>query len=395
MPIFCKAVKMLKDRFLIFTFSIFLFFPAEVETEGYSLRGFDERIQEGIDLIYSLQFESADNHFLKIIESDPENPLGYFFRAMVAWWRILIDLEDDSNDEKFYDLLELCIEVCNARLKKNPFDFDSVLFKGGALGFRGRLRGDRGDYLGAARDGLRALPLLNKSREMEATNKDILFGQGLYNYFADVMPKRHKILRPIMFFLPEGDREGGLSQLRLAAREGRYAKAEAAYFLAQIYRVFEDDFYSSLPYLESLYKRYSDNALFHRYLARNLIEVGQWQRGAKLYTVYIENARSGEPGYHVHGEIESHYYLGRLAYFKKDWDNARDHFLALESLLTVPFRKRDAAFAALANLNLGMIADGLSQREEAIGFYRRVLDLPPSSDSHTKAERFLNKPFEY
>ena len=393
---FCMNVNRLQLRSSIYTLlAFFLLGPTDVKSESYSLRGFDSRIQEGIDLIYGLHFQSADNHFLEIIESDPANPLGYFFRAMVAWWRVLIDLEDESHDENFYVLLERCIEVCNARLKNDPFDFDSVLFKGGALGFRGRLRGDRGDYLGAARDGLRALPLLNKSREMEVTNKDILFGQGLYNYFADVMPKRHKILRPIMFFLPDGDREMGLEQLRIAAHEGRYAKAEAAYFLAQIYRVFEEDFNSSLPYLESLYRRYSDNALYHRYLARNLVEVGQWERGSRLYSDYIKCVRAGNPGYHVHGEIESHYYLGRLAYFKKNWGSARDHFLALENLLSVPLRKRDLAFASLANLNLGMIADRLSQREEAIGFYTRVLDLPSYSDSHSKAQRFLERPFEY
>jgi len=373
----------------------FLLITSEAKPDVYTLRGYDARIQSGIDMIYGLQFEAADSHFLKIIESDPENPLGFFFRAMVAWWRVLIDLEDESKDKEFYTLLERCIEVCDVRLKKDPFDFDSILFKGGALGFRGRLRGDRGDYLGAARDGLRALPLLNKSREMEATNKDILFGQGLYNYFADVMPRRHKILRPIMFFLPDGDRATGLDQLKEAARKGRYARAEAAYFLAQIYRVFEDDFHSSLPYLESLYNQYSNNALYHRYLARNLVEVGQWQRGAQLYTDYIERVGSGEMGYHVHGEIESHYYLGRLAYFRSNWGDARDHFLLVEGLLPAPLRTRDAAFASLANLNLGMMADRHSQRQEALGFYRRVLELPSHSDLHSKAERFLNEPYDY
>ena len=373
----------------------FLLIPSEAKPKGYTLLGYDARIQSGIDMIYSLQFESADSHFLKIIDADPENPLGYFFRAMVGWWRVLVDLEDESKDKEFYALLERCIEVCNVRLKKDPFDFDSILFKGGALGFRGRLRGDRGDYLGAARDGLRALPLLNKSREMEATNKDILFGQGLYNYFADIMPKRHKILRPIMFFLPEGDREVGLDQLKEAAREGRYAKAEAAYFLAQIYRVFEADFHSSLPYLESLHKQYSNNALYHRYLARNLVEVGQWQRGARLYRDYIERVHSDEPGYHVHGEIESHYYLGRLAYFRSDWGKARDHFSLVERLLPAPLRTRDAAFASLANLNLGMISDRHLQRREALGYYRRVLELPSHSDLHSKAERFLDVPYDH
>ena len=58
--------------------------------------------------------------------------------------------------------------------------------------------GDRGQYLRAAGDGLKCLPLLNKSRSMEPTNKDILFGQGIYNYFAEVMPRQHQWLRLMM-----------------------------------------------------------------------------------------------------------------------------------------------------------------------------------------------------
>ena len=103
---------------------------------------------------------------------------------MTSWWRVLIDLEDRSHDELYYDQLQECIDVCDARLEEDPDNFDAILFKGGAIGSRGRLRGDRGKFLGAARDGLRSLPLLKRSRNLEPTNKDILFGQGIYDYFA-------------------------------------------------------------------------------------------------------------------------------------------------------------------------------------------------------------------
>ena len=44
------------------------------ETTPYSVRAFDPRVQHGIDLIYNLQFETADRYFEEIIAADPANP---------------------------------------------------------------------------------------------------------------------------------------------------------------------------------------------------------------------------------------------------------------------------------------------------------------------------------
>ncbi len=361
--------------------------------ETYTLRGQDERIQRGIDLIYNLHFDEADAHFDHIIAAAPDNPLGYFFSAMVAWWRVLIDLEDRRHDEAFYDRLARCIAVCDQRLQNQPLDFDAILFKGGAIGFRGRLRGDREQYIQAARDGLRSLPLLEQSRQLEPSNRDILFGQGLYNYFADVMPQRHAIIRPVMAFLPDGNRELGLQQLREVAQQGRYARTEAAYFLAQIYRLFEEDHNAALPYLQELYARYPRNALFHRYTARNLIEVGRWAEGVTLYKDYVKRSAAHQVGYHAHGRIEAQYYLGRFAFFKRDFNEAQVQLSAVDERVNATSRERDQAYAALANLYLGMIADLRGDSAKAQQRYDRVLALPVQGDSHKRAKRYAQTPY--
>lgn len=367
--------------------------PASGDDAAYTMRGFDPRIQQGVDLIYNLRFAAAERHFAAVIAAAPDNPLGYFFRAMVAWWRVLIDLDDESHDEAFYALLQACVDVCDRRLEQDPMDFDAILFKGGAIGFRGRLRGDRGDYLKAARDGLRCLPLLKKSRQLDPTNKDILFGQAIYNYFAEVMPKHHAIIRPIMVFLPDGDRELGIQQLEQVAREGIYARTEAAYFLAQIYRMFEEDNRQALPYFEELYTRYPDNALFHRYTARLLVELGHWPRGAALYEEYVRRSLADQTGYHRHGRVEAQYYLGKYAFFRRRYPEARGHFAAVDSLVGPSKRERDQAYAALANLLLGQIHDLQDQRPEAIARYERVRDLPDYAKSRDRAKRYLQAPY--
>ncbi len=362
--------------------------------QSYTLRGFDARVQHGIDLIYSLKFEEADRYFERVIAADPDNPLGHFFLAMATWWRVVIDLESRSHDQDFYALLKRCIEVCDRRLKRDPKDFDAVLFKAGAIGFRGRLRGDRHQFLRAAGDGIKSLPLLETSRELEPTNKDILFGQGVYNYFAEVIPREYPVVRPIMWMLPRGDRTKGLKQLKQVAREGRYARTEAIYFLAQIYRIFEKDKRSALKFLEQLYQRYPDNALFHRYLARTLIDVGQWNRGTALYNEVIRRSREGRTGYHVRGHVEALYYVGRSALYWRRLEEAKAALAAADSIGPEADSKRSRRFMVLANLMLGKIHDVQDKRRQAVERYERVLQLPDFSNCHEQARKYLKDPYK-
>ena len=364
----------------------------ESEGAAYSIRGFDSRIQHGIDLIYGLQFDAADRYFEAVITGDPDNPLGHFFLAMVTWWRVLIDLDDTTHDDAFYQLLERCIQVCDRRLEEDPDDFDAILFKAGSIGFRGRLRGDRGQYLRAASDGLKCLPLLTKSRSMEPTNKDILFGQGIYNYFAEVMVRKHPIIRPIMWLLPDGDRQLGLQQLREVAEEGMYARTEAAYFLAQIYRVFEEEKASALPFLRELLSRYPDNALFHRYTARTLADLGRWKQSAQLYQEVAGRSRQGRAGYHVRGFVEAVYYLGKSSFYRNRLEAATTHFSAVDSL-EAEWTSDGEGYAAPANLFLGMIADLRSNRAGATAHYERAIELSEDGDTRRLARRHLGKPY--
>jgi tetratricopeptide (TPR) repeat protein len=357
----------------------------------------DPRIQQGIDLIYQLRFEEADDYFEHIIEADPDNPTGHFFLAMVGWWRVLVDLEDRSHDDDLYALLDRCIEVCDRRLHEDPDDFDAILFKGGAVGFRGRLRGDRHEFVRAARDGLRCLPLLKKSRQLEPSNKDILFGQGIYNYFAEVIPKRHRMVRPIMMFLDDGDRELGLQQLEEVAREGRYARAEALYFLAQIYRMFEEDDSRALPYLVELHEMYPENALFHRYRARTLVALGRWVEGIGHYEEIARRSRDNASGYHIRGHIEAVYYIGKNAFRQRRREAAIGNLALADSLASTLGDASDEqvanGYTALANLYLGMTYSELGQQDAAVQSYARVLDLPQQGRSHELARKYRKEPY--
>ncbi len=235
----------------------------------------DARVQRGIDYIYNIEFEKADREFAEVIRLAPDHPAGYFFQAMTEWWRILSNFDDESHDKHFYEMLDHVVDICEKRLENNENDVTALFFKGGAVGFRGRLRANRGAWLAAANDGLVALPAVRKAFKLEPANYDVLLGMGIYNYYADVVPSEYPIVKPLMIFLPSGDKKKGLEQLERAAQKARYAKTEAMYFLVQTcYFTYEKQFVRALELARELHERYPRNPLFHRMVGRCYVSMG-------------------------------------------------------------------------------------------------------------------------
>ena len=141
----------------------------------------DESLLIGINYIYHIKFDSASVIFSDYIKKNPDDPSGYFFDALLAWWKINLNKSDESNDELFFDKAGKVIQICDKLIDKNEKDSRAIFFKGGILGYRGLLKSLRDSWLKAAEDGKEALNLLEYATELEPNNKDAFFGIGIYN----------------------------------------------------------------------------------------------------------------------------------------------------------------------------------------------------------------------
>ena len=120
-------------------------------------------------------------------------------------------------------------------------DVDALFFKGGSIGFRGRLRAFRESWLKAADDGREALPIVEEAASLDPNNMDVQLGFGIYNYYAAVIPNENPLIKPLMIFFPDGDKEKGIQQLKNTAFNGKFAKYEARYFLMTLYYRYENN----------------------------------------------------------------------------------------------------------------------------------------------------------
>jgi len=360
---------------------------------GQTLSAFDSVARRGIDRVYNLEFERAEEDFHQLVRMRPEHPAGHFLLAMVDWWRILIDLEDERYDERFLSALDRVVEMCDSLLDVREGDVTAIFFKGGAIGFQGRLLFHRDDYLEAANAGRRALPLVQEAMELDPGNYDILLGSGIYNYYADVIPEQYPFVKPLILFIPPGDKKKGLEQLTLASERALYASIEATYFLLQAYYFHERDYVKALEIARRLHARFPDNMLFHRYVGRAYVSMGNWEGATAVFREIRARADSKQRGYGPAIEREAVYYIATDAMQSHRYDEALSAFYRCDELSRGLDRKEASGYMALTNLKIGMIYDLQGKRPLALSQYRKVKDMKEFRDSHDQADRYLGTPY--
>ncbi|MBR9976459.1 MAG: hypothetical protein KFH87_00085 [Bacteroidetes bacterium] len=344
-------------------------------------------IRKGIHDTYNMKFESADESFREVARAYPEHPTGEFFLAMVEWWRILIDLDDESRDKRFVSMLDNVIDLCDKRLKRNSNDMAGLFFKGGAIGFKGRLLASRKSWVKAATTGRDALPVVMDAAEIAPRNADLAFGTGIYDYYAAVLPDRYPVLKPLMLFLPTGDKELGIKALKHAAENGRYANYEAMYFLLQVYYSMENKPSSALTYARKLQETFPENPVFHRYLGRTYIKLGNWERAARVFADISGRVAAGKRGYSANMQREAEYYLGYNAMLTRNFNDAMKHLVECDRL-SRSLDDEPSGFMIMANLRMGQVHDLMKQRNYAVRQYDKVLRMPDFKRSRDLAGKY-------
>ncbi|HUI66303.1 MAG TPA: tetratricopeptide repeat protein [Bacteroidota bacterium] len=354
---------------------------------------FDSIAQRGIAHVYNLEFARAEEEFHTLVRMAPGDPAGHFFLAMVLWWKISLDMDNEAYDAQFYSALDAVIDMCDSILSVRPNDVQAIFFKGGAIGFEGRLRFHRDDYLGAANAGRKALPLVQEASSLDPDNWDILLGSGIYNYYAEVIPNEYPLVKPLILFIPPGDKQKGIQQLSLAAQKGKYASIEASYFLLQIYYFYEKDYTRALAIALNLQERFPNNMLFQRYVGRIYVALNNWLLAEQVFRDILSRVSSGKPGYGPAVEREAQYYLGLGDMFSRHLDEALAHFYRCDELSRALDHNEASGFMAMANLKTGMIYDLQGKRDLAIMQYEKVISMKDYKDSRSQAEQFRKTPY--
>lgn len=353
---------------------------------------FDSLLNLGVSQIYNMKFGEAEKTFLKVQKDFPKHPAGKFFDAMIVWWKIMIDQDNEEYDDLFEDKLENVIDFCDDLLDENEKNVDAIFFKGGSLGFRGRLYSIRQKWFDAALDGKEALPLVYDAYEIDPKNEDVKLGFGIYNYYAEAIPEKYPFIKPAMLFIPKGDKKKGIEQLKAAAQKAKYAAIESKFFLLTSYYQFEEDFDKAKVYAEELTKLFPNNPIFEKYLGRIYIKKDDYKNGSMIFQDMIEKCEKKLVGYNKSVLREASYYVAVEQMRRNQIELAEKNFKICEDISRVIDKEdEESGFLISALVYLAKINEQQGDKNNALKINKEILKLRDYNGSHDKANMALKR----
>ncbi len=271
---------------------------------------------DAINDMYNYNFFEAERGFKWLTVKYPDHPIGYFLVGLNTWWKIVPDTKVEIYDDKCHQNMDIAIDKAEKMLKYDVMEKEAAFFLAASYAFKGRLYSERKSWVKAAWAGKQALKYLERSRGDGDINPELIFGDGLYNYYSRWIPENYPSLKPLLTFFRKGDKSLGVKQLENVSLNAFYTRMEARYFLVQIYAM-EQQPKKGLQMAQMMHSLYPRNSYFHRYVARTAFSLGRMGEAATYAKELLDRINAGNYGYgnndgrygaYILGYANQHYY---------------------------------------------------------------------------------------
>ncbi|MEM7371210.1 MAG: hypothetical protein AAF587_21520 [Bacteroidota bacterium] len=387
---------------LLFFIPFSLFLPT-TSAQVFNDPAFKATVQSGLDLMYNMEYDQAEQVFEKITIEFPTHPAGPFMKGMNRWWQTYISV----NTPTYYDFIEDQIEVAltkNKDLDGTPsLEQEQTFFSFMSYALLGRLHAYRKEYFAAIGSARKVISPLKSSLKYVGEQPEFYMVAGLYHYYVATYGDFYPIVRPLMYFFPDGDKDLGLIELQQAASTPSFTQVEAGFFLGYIYLDELPDLPKGLKITKQLFDKYPRNTWFESDYARGLMMNGQIAAGEKIIDHLIatyeaqaghttRNINSLESRYTTHLMIKVYHYKGFAMLFEyNDFAKALEYFETSNHMAELALVKEDVYLAGNSYYK-GVCYDNLDQRGKAIQSYELTLDMNDNYYYKADAKKNLKEP---
>ncbi|MBI5883835.1 MAG: hypothetical protein HZB91_12120 [Elusimicrobia bacterium] len=347
-------------------------------------------LNDGIKNLYDLEYDTSRADFRKLIEAEPDNPLGYLFESGQIWWQSSAEFGLFKDTPTLQGLFEQDIEFAIKKAKpllkskNDAVETDGHFVMGMALGTKGMWNILRWHWLDACFAGKKALGHLKDTVKADPEYYDAYLGLGIFDYQAAHLPAMVKTVA--MLCGAHGNEKRGLERMRLAMEKGRYLRRQAAQFMASVYIIDQQDYARALTLINGLRADYPDSPYFKYLEAVIKFRLGDWNGSLALVKELGALYRTDPPRFQRKLLTFACSLSGKDCLCRQDMELAHKFFnYAVENLK--PDDPKE--WASVTRLYRGHAADILGRRKDAESDYRWVLDHPDFHDHHARAAECL------
>jgi hypothetical protein len=346
---------------------------------------------QAVNDMYNYKFDKAERQYKMLKWRFPKHPLPYFLLGLSEWWKIVPNIDVTTYDDKLIAYMDTTIMLAEKLLDEDSENIEAHFFLSAAHGFKGRIYSERKNWRKATVAGKTSLTHLEKSKGNEDLSPELLFGDGLFNYYSVWVPENYFLLRPVLAFFPKGDKELGIKQLSDVSRNAFYTRTEAQYFLMKIYGNEESRPDLALPIAEYLYTTFPDNPYFERSFARYAFTQGKLSAAEKASKDMLYKIENKYPGYEATSGRYAAFYLGYISKLRNNNEDAKKYFKQ-----SVQFAEQLGAYETgyyhFSLTNLAQIADAEEDYDLARSYYKEVVKrAEKKSNARLEAENYLKK----
>ncbi|HEU4400698.1 MAG TPA: hypothetical protein VFT43_01205 [Candidatus Polarisedimenticolia bacterium] len=252
-------------------------------------------IEAGMGNLHQGLYSQAEEMFRSVASRSPDDPEARLFIAYSLYWRILEEPKNRDRDDAFMAAIDEVEAVGDRRLEKVPDDLHAMAMVGAAHVLRAHIEALRHSYFHGAQEARRGKKLLEAALLGAPGMKDALFLLGTFNYYADRVPAVVKGIRALLF-LPGGDAELGMAQLRAVANSPTRFRTDARMILAAICGSREERCYTdALAHLHLALQDDPDSPIILGWLAAMQTRLGAYGEAASTLVHAVEVCRGEDP----------------------------------------------------------------------------------------------------
>lgn len=350
----------------------------------------DALLIRGVDEIYRMRWDDAENSAREAMKLDPAHPFAYMGLAGVAWTKYVYgtDQGDPSLLDVFDQRLETTIDVAEKWVKKHPDDPGGLMTLGSTYGLASRLAIIRHQWVRGYLMGRKAVSITRKSVEKDPEYWDGYLGLGMYDYYTDAYPRFIGVLAKLVL---RGNRLRGIETLKKVAEKGHYSRSNARILLVEIF--IEDqwgarDPEKALELVKGLRQTYPDSAMMHSAHWVVLYEAKRFAESVESARDYVAKVEKGE--YPAIEAGKGYVALGVGLWQLGRHDEAR---AALAKAQGVKAYGRLSRWAVWSHIRAGQLEDSLGNRQAALAHYKAAAAQPDTWDFRQHAKAGLKTPF--